>query len=308
MESTGLINKSYVIRKRNNTVKGILFSSPAILGFLIFILIPMVASLFMSFTNYSPTGAVPKFIGIENYADLFRNKDGFFYKSLGVTLYYIVLSTPVILISAILLALLLNSEIKLRAVFRVIFYMPSIVPVMATAMVWMWLFNPDIGFINSILRQLHLPTSMWLYSQTAVIPTIVLMSAWSSGGKMVIFLAGLQEIPRQYYEAMDLDGAGNLKKLFHITLPLLTPTIFFNLIMTIIDGFQIFTQAYILTKGGPNNSSLFYAYYLYRVAFNYSKMGNACAMAWVEFIIILAVTFILFRTSRHWVFYESENN
>lgn len=293
-------------KSRRNLTYGLIFSSPAILGFMIFIFGPMVVSLILSMTNYSPTGNILKFVGVDNYVALFSGKDPFFYKSFGVTLYYIILSVPSIIIFSLLLAMLLNSEIKGRALFRTIFYLPSIVPIVASAMVWMWLFNPDMGLINSILKALGLPTSMWLFSENAVIPTIVLMSVWSSGGTMVIFLAGLQEIPRQYYEAMDIDGGNAVLKFFNITLPLLSPTIFFNTIIGIINGFQIFSQAYILTEGGPNNASLFYAYYLWREAFRFSKMGYACAIAWVQFVVILILTIIVFRTSDLWVFYEGE--
>lgn len=299
--------KSAVSKKiRRNLISGLLFSAPAILGFIIFIMGPMIASLVLSTTDYSPTGSGTKFVGLDNYIALFSGKDPFFYKSFGVTLYYVVLSVPCTIVFSLLLAMLLNTEIKFRPLFRTIFYLPSLVPIVASAMIWMWLFNPDMGLVNELLKKLGLPTSMWLFSENAVIPTIVLMTAWTSGGTMIIFLAGLQEIPRQYYEAMDIDGGSSIRKFFNITLPMISPTVFFNTIMCIINGFQIFSQAYIMTEGGPNNASLFYAYYLWREAFRFSRMGYACAIAWVQFVVILILTLITFKTSKSWVYYEGE--
>jgi multiple sugar transport system permease protein len=306
------------IRKENNGSKmnkktkknhliGLLFASPAILGFLIFTLTPMLASLYFSFTEYNGF-TIPTFIGINNYKEMFSGADPFFFKSLKVTLYFILLSVPASIIFSLLMAMLLNINVKGKVLFRAIFYLPSIVPVVATAMIWLWLFNPEFGLVNNMLEAIGLPTSYWLYSEKTVIPTIVIMGLWGTGNTVVIFLAGLQGIPRQYYEAIEVDGGNAFHKLLHITLPLLTPTIFFNLVMGLIGGFQVFTQAYILTRGGPNNASLFYVYHLYRNAFSYSRMGYACALAWLLFVIILIFTIISFKTSGYWVFYEGGKN
>ncbi len=292
-------------REKRELIYGILFTAPAILGFIIFTLGPMLASLVLSFTDYAIVNKA-KFIGISNFTRLFNGDDPFFFKSLGVTTYYALLSVPAGIVFAFLLALLLNQKIKGLAFFRTVFYLPSIVPVVASSMIWMWILNPDLGLINNVLRFLHLPTSQWIFSETAVIPSLVLMSLWATGGTMVIFLAGLQDIPMQLYEAIDVDGGNKIHKLIYITVPLMTPTIFFNLVMGFIGGFQVFSQAFVMTQGGPNNASLFYVFYLYREAFTFSKMGSACAIAWVLFIIITIFTVVIFKTSNSWVYYEGE--
>lgn len=284
---------------------GVLFALPAILGFLIFFLGPMIASLFYSFTDYALFNK-PKFIGFQNYKDLFSGTDPFFYKSLFVTFYYVILNVPASIIFSFFLALLLNNEIKGRPFFRAIFYLPSIVPTVASAMIWMWLLNPDLGLVNNILTALHLPTSQWLFAENTVIPSVVLTGLWTTGGTMVIFLAGLSGIPNVYYEAVEIDGGNSIHKFFNVTLPMVSPTIFFNTIMAIISSFQVFTQAYILTQGGPNNASLFYVFLLWREGFRNTRMGYASALAWVLFIIILIFTFFTFRSTNSLVYYEGE--
>ena len=290
-------------RERNALFYGLLFASPAILGFLIFVLGPMVASLVLSFTNYS-IFAKAKFIGLWNYQRLFSGTDPFFYKSLGVTFYYVVLSVPVYVIFAFILASLLTGKMRGKAVFRTLLYLPSIVPSVASMMIWMWLLNPDLGLVNTALGSLHLPKSLWLYSETTVVPSVVLTGIWGVGSSMVIFLAGLESIPNQFYESIEMDGGNAFHKLVGVTVPMMTPTIFFNTVLGIIGAFQIFTQAYILTNGGPNNASLFFVFFLWREAFRNTQMGYACAIAWVLFIIIMLFTALVFRSSRFWVYYE----
>ncbi|GIO15524.1 putative ABC transporter permease protein YesP [Cohnella xylanilytica] len=292
---------------RKETIYGYGMAAPAILGFFIFTLGPLLASLYLSFTDYSITNDF-RFIGLENFRRLFSGEDSFFYKSLFVTLYYVVLAVPVSLLAAFAMALLLKNNVKGKAFFRAVFYLPSIVPVVATSTIFMWLLNPDIGLFNQILKFLHLPTSQWIYGESTVVPTMAFMNVWSVGGTMLIFLAGLESIPDHYYEAVDIDGGGIRHKLTAVTLPLMTPTIFFNLIMGIINGFQSFSEAYIMTEGGPNNASLFYVVYLYREAFTNQRMGAACAIAWVLFAIIMLLSVIVFRTSRSWVYYEGEKS
>lgn len=294
-----------ISRLKKEQFFGYSMAAPAILGFLIFTVGPLLASLYLSFTDYSITNDF-KFIGLENYKKLFSGKDPFFYKSLGVTFYYAFLSVPVGLISSFLMALLLKPKIRGRGIFRVIFYIPCIVPAVATSTIFMWLLNPDIGLINQLLRTLNLPTSKFLYSEKSVVPTLAFMNIWTAGGTMLIFLASLESIPQPYYEAVEIDGGGSCQKLLNVTLPMMTPTIFFNLVMGIINGFQTFTQAYIMTNGGPNNASLFYAVYLYREAFTYQRMSVACALAWILFIIIMLLSLLIFRSSGYWVYYEGE--
>lgn len=295
------------IKKYNKTETfyGILFASPAILGLLFFVIGPMIASLSLSFTDFKIANNV-NFVGLDNYIRLFSGKDLFFYKSLGVTFYYAILSVPLSLIVAFGTALLLNQDfLKGKAIFRTIYYMPSIVPAVATSMIWLWLLNPDLGLINQILKKFGLPTSLWIFSEKAVIPSLVLMSLWAVGSTMVIFLAGLQSVPKSLYDAVQVDGGNAFHKFKYVTLPMMTPIIFFNLIMGCIRAFQAFTQAFIMTQGGPNNASLFYNYYLYREAFEFGEMGRACAIAWVLFIILITITFLFFKNSKSWVYYES---
>ncbi|KWX72171.1 sugar ABC transporter permease [Paenibacillus sonchi] len=289
---------------RKGMFYGLLFTAPAILGFAVFTLGPMIASLVLSLTDYNVFKAHTSFTGLDHYIRLFSGEDELFYQSLGATFYFVVLRVPAVIILSFAVALLLNLNVKGRAIFRTIIYLPSIVPAVASAMIWMWLLNPDLGLINSLLSRLHLPTSGWLYSEESVIPSVVLTTLWGIGSTVIIFLAGLSGIPRQYYEAIEVDGGGWFHRLRHVTIPMVTPTIFFNTIMTIIGSFQVFNEAYILTQGGPNNKSLFYVFYLWRTGFRDADMGYASALAWILFVIILFFTVIVFRTSKSWVYYE----
>lgn len=291
------------MRTKREALYGWTFAMPVVLGFLIFVLAPMIVSFYLSLTDYRIV-ATPNFIGMDNYAKLFSGQDTFFYKSLFVTIYYVALSVPAQLIFSFLIAMVLNREIRMRALFRSILYVPTIVPAVAISMIWLWLLNPDLGLINTILRNMGLPTSLWIFSEQSVIPSLVFMSLWTTGGTMVIFLAGLQGIPRHLFEAVDIDGGNGYHKLWYVTIPMMSPTIFFNLIMGIINGFQSFTSAYIMTQGGPNNGSLFYVFYLYREAFKFQNMGGACALAWILFIIVGIFTVLVFKSSDTWVFYE----
>ncbi|MFC5649429.1 carbohydrate ABC transporter permease [Paenibacillus solisilvae] len=302
------IRKKSRARERKALFYGLLFTAPAILGFIIFTLGPMIASLVLSLTDYSIFKDSTSFIGFDNYAKLFSGEDELFYQSLGVTFYFVILRVPAVIIISFFLALLLNMNVKGRSMFRTIIYLPSIVPAVASSMIWLWLLNPDLGLVNTALEWLHLPTSSWLFGESSVVPSVVLTTLWGIGGTVIIFLAGLSGIPKQYYEAIDVDGGGWYHKLRHITIPMVTPTIFFNTIMTIIGSFQVFGEAYILTGGGPNNKSLFFVFYLWRTAFRDTEMGYASALAWILFIIIMFFTFIVFKTSKSWVYYEGEKS
>lgn len=283
---------------------GILLAMPAILGFILWTVGPMIASLYISFTDWGIANT-PKFFGLSNYFGLL--KDDLFWKSLKVTLYYTIGSVPLGIIVAFLLAILLNQEVRGKAIFRTIFYLPSIVPGVASSMLWLWLFNPDFGLFNALLNALGLPKLQWIYDDKTVIPSLIIMSVWGIGGTMIIFLAGLQGIPQHLYEAVEIDGGNWFHKFVYITVPMMTPTIFFNLIMGLIGSFQVFTQAYIMTNGGPNNASLFYVLYLFRKAFTDSQMGYASSMAWILFIIIAVLTALVFKSSASWVYYEEGN-
>lgn len=293
---------------RNRQIAGYLFAMPAILGFLVYVITPMILSFYYSLTDFSVFKEEISFLGFENYIKLFNGTDPFFYKSLKATLYFVILNVPVTIIFAFFLAMLLNQNIKGRALFRGIFYMPSIVPVVASCMIWQYLLNPDLGLANSILKALGIPKQLWLYSEKTVIPTLVLTNLWNCGSTMVIFLAGLQNIPRHYYEAVEVDGGNRVHKLFYITVPMMTPVLFYNAIMCAISSFQAFDKAYILTEGGPNNASLFFSYLIYREAFANANMSVACALGWVLFVITGLCSILLFATSGKWVYYEGGGN
>ncbi|WP_406048870.1 carbohydrate ABC transporter permease [Kribbella sp. NBC_00889] len=282
---------------------GVLLALPAIIGFVAFTFLPMIASAVISLTDWT-IGAAPKFVGFANYRRMFTADDSFF-KSLWATLYYTLGAVPLLLIVAFAVALVLNQPVRGQAVFRVIYYLPAIVPIVANSMLWIWLFNPDFGLLNTLTEKAGLPRSQWIFDESTAIPSLILMSVWGFGNVAVIFLAGLQGVPRQLYEAIAVDGGGAWRKFRHITLPMMTPTIFYSLVTSVIGALQVFVQAAVMTEGGPNDSTLFYIYYLYRTAFTNNEMGYASALAWVLFLVIMAVTVVLFRNSSRWVYYEA---
>jgi multiple sugar transport system permease protein len=293
------------IVKHSQIAWGYVFISPCIVGLLVFNFGPMIFSLFMGFTKWDMI-TPPKIVGMKNYIDI--AKDPLVGISLRVTFYYALLSVPLITVTTFIIASLLNTGVKGISVFRTIFYIPSIVPAVASSALWTFIYDPMFGLINSILHSFGVGRINLLYSRTGVIPALSLMAVWGAGNTVVIYLAGLQGISRQLYEAADLDGASPIQKLFRITVPLMTPIIFFNVIMGIIGSMQTFTQAYIMTSGGPDNASLFYTLLIYRTAFNYQNMGYASAMSWLLFIIIATLTIITFKSSNRWVFYENKND
>jgi multiple sugar transport system permease protein len=288
--------------RRHEAIWGIICVAPAVLGFLLWQLGPIIGSLFIAFTDWGIAGN-PEWIGIQNFTQIFT-QDELFRKSIGVTLYYAFASVPLRIVVAFLLAVLLNQKIRGLPIFRTIFYLPAIVPAIASSVLWIWLFNPDFGLLNSVLRPLGFPKIQWIYSSSSVMPSFILMSLWDIGPMMIIFLAGLQGVPKQLYEAVEIDGGNAWHRLIHITIPMITPTILFNLILSIIGAMQMFVQPYVMTEGGPNNSSLMYVLYLYQKAFEQSQMGYASALAWILFIIIATMSFLVLRTSSTWVYYE----
>ncbi|WP_433166770.1 carbohydrate ABC transporter permease [Kribbella sp. CA-247076] len=282
---------------------GVLMALPAIIGFVAFTLLPMIASAVISLTDWT-IGASPKFVGFANYTRMFTADDSFF-KSLWATLYYTLGAVPLLLVVSFVVALLLNQPVRGQALFRVIYYLPAIVPIVANSMLWIWLFNPDFGLLNTLTEKAGLPRSQWIFDESTAIPSLILMSVWGFGNVAVIFLAGLQGVPRQLYEAIAVDGGGAWRKFRHITLPMMTPTIFYSLVTSVIGALQVFVQAAVMTEGGPNDSTLFYIYYLYRTAFTNNEMGYASALAWILFLVIMAITVALFRNSSRWVYYEA---
>jgi multiple sugar transport system permease protein len=280
---------------------GYAFISPWVLGFLIFTAYPFLASVYFSFTRYDIV-STPVWVGLANYRNLLGD-DPLFWKSLAVTFHYAFWSVPLGVVAGVGLALLLNQNVRGIAVYRTLFFLPSIAPTVANAMVFLWLLNPEIGLVNGMLKGIGIEGPAWLQDTTWAPRSLILMSLWGIGGSMVIYLAGLKDIPAHLYEAATIDGAGPLHRLRHVTLPMLTPVIFFNLVMGVIGAFQYFTEAYMMTQGGPEDSTLFYALYLFRRAWQYLDMGYASAMAWVLFVIVMGLTGFLFRTQRRWVHY-----
>lgn len=288
----------------NSTVMGYLFASPWFISLTLFTIYPIGAVVYYSFTEYKIIRP-PEWIGVGNFVELFT-VDTIFWQSLYNTFYYTVIAVPLGILVALILATLLNQKLRGITWFRTIFYLPTIVPLFASAILWLWILNPMVGLLNIFLAQIGIKGPGWLASETWSKPALIIMSTWAVGGSMIIFLAGLQGIPRQLYEAADIDGANSWHKFRHVTVPMLSPTIFFNLVMGIIGSFQIFTHVYIMTggQGGPVNSTMFYVLYLYKMAFQYLRMGMATAMALILFFIILALTLAVFITSGKWVYYE----
>jgi len=279
-----------------------LFASPWIIGLLVFTIGPMVASLYLSFTDYAVIDS-PKWVGLDNYVHMFTD-DPLVWQALRVTGMYSLGAIPLTLIVSFLVALLMHQRVYGVRVFRTIYYLPSVIAGVPVALLWMWILNPDFGLMNNFLRLFGIEGPKWLYSTTWVIPSFVLMSLWQIGVPMVVFLAGLQGIPMHLYEAAEIDGAGWWAKFRHVTLPMMSPVILFVMIGLIIDSFQTFTPAFLMTNGGPANASLFYGLYLYNNAFKWFKMGYASGLAWLMFLIILLLTGLVFRSSIRWVYYE----
>lgn len=293
--------RRWLTMSRREALHCYLFISPWLIGFLVFTAGPILASLYLSFTDYAIVGA-PVWKGLANYRKAFTN-DSLFWKSLANTAYYVGIGVPLRIVFAFLLAALLNTDIKGRLFYRVTYYMPSIIPGVASSVLWLVLLNPRLGLINLLLNLLGLPSINWLGNPLYSKPALIMMSLWGVGGSMVIYLAGFQSIPDVLYEAAQIDGAGAWAKFWHVTIPLMTPTILFNLIMQIINSFQVFASAFIMTGGGPLNSTLFYMLHLYNNAFSFFKMGYASALAWVLFVIILLLTLLTLKWSEAWVFY-----
>lgn len=290
-----------MIKDRKETVAGYLFLLPALGGILVFILGPVVAAIALSFTKWDLLTPA-KFIGLSNYQELIQ--DPMFRKVMLNTLIFTGASVPLSLILSLGLALALNQKIKGIVIFRTIYFLPVVSSMVAVSLVWRWLYNPNYGLLNYFLNLLHLPSINWLFSTTWAMPAVILMSVWKSlGYNMVIFLAGLQGIPQMYYESAKIDGAGKFQAFKNITLPLLSPTTFFVLVISIISSFQVFDQIFVMTSGGPAHATEVIIYYIYHNAFQIFRMGYASALAFCLFIIIFALTLLQIRLSKRWVFY-----
>jgi multiple sugar transport system permease protein len=283
------------------------FLSPWIIGFILFGAGPILASILLSFTDYSLFNA-PKWVGLANYRELFS--DPLIWKSLWNTLFYVIFAVPLSTAGSCLLAVLLNQKVRGIAIWRTIFYLPTIVSGVAMGVLWRWIFHPEIGLANTMLGPVlsffNIDNPQWLLDPVLAKPAYIFMSLWGIGGGMIIFLAALQGIPEHLYEAAELDGAGPVRKFFNITLPMLSPVILFSVTMGTIGSFQIFAQAYVMSGRGPDNSTLFYVMYLFDQAFRYFRMGYGAAMAWVLFAIVLCITVIKFTLAKRFVYYEGE--
>ena len=305
MASKPAITRTARTRLIRENLSGYLFIGPWLFCFLAFTLIPLVVSLVLSLMEYNMLSN-PVYVGLKNFIDLFT-VDQLFGTSLGVTFEFVFIAIPLRLAFALLVALILNRNSKAVPIYRVIYYLPSILGgSVAVAVMWRYCFNKD-GVFNTALQAIGIASEIsWISNKDTAIWSLILMFIWQFGSPMLIFLAGLKQIPKSYYEAAECDGAGPVRRFFSITLPMLTPIIFFNLIMQMIGGFMVFSQAMIVTEGGPLNRTLVYALYLYRQSFTYYRMGYGCAMAWILIAIVGAFTALVFRSSSYWVFYENE--
>ena len=290
--------------KWNESLWFYIMISPWIVGFLSFTLGPMIYSIYLSLSKWD-LFQPPQYIGLKNYIKLFT-MDDIFWKALYNTFYYAIISVPLHLIIATGIAYMLNKKVKGMRIYRTAFYLPSLVPVVASSMLFAWIFAPDTGILNQFLAFFGIDGPAWLLDAAWVKFSLVIMSLWGVGGGIVLLLAGMRGVPDELYEASEIDGAGKRQQFFRITLPMLTPVLLFNLIMGIIGGLQTFAQVYIMTSGGPNNASLMVVPYLYDHAFNFYNMGYGSALAWALFAIIMILTLLVFRSSSMWVYYESE--
>lgn len=292
-------------RRIREAIAGYLWITPWILGFLLFTLMPMVISAFLSFTRYNIISY--EWIGWGNYVRAFTN-DELFYHSLGLSAKYALFNVPLTLAIALLTALLLNQGLRGGDVFRTLFFLPSLTPTVAAVLLWQWLLHQKWGPINYVLGLVGIQGPSWLGDPKWALFSLVLISVWGAagGGTMIIFLAGLQGIPTSLYDAARVDGAGSWHRFWHITIPMLTPTIFFNLIMGTIGALKVFTSAFVATQGGPNYATWFYLLHLYNKGFQILEMGYASALAWVFFVIVVSLTLVQFSLSKRWVYYEAE--
>ncbi len=296
-------------RRQREAVTGLLWISPWLIGFVTFTAGPMLFSLGTSFTRFT-LGKTAQFAGLENYIRAFTN-DPLFWPSLGRTVMFTAITVPLLICGALGVALLMNQSLKFTAIFRTLMFLPFLTPVIAAALLWRWVFQPEWGPINDLVfRIFHVPGPQWIYSEQLVIPSLALIVAWSGigGSRMIIFLAGLQNIPTELYEAAEIDGAGPLRRFWNVTVPMLSPTIFLNVILAIIGSFTVFELAFIATDGGPNYASWFFALHIFANAFRFFDMGYSSALAWILFALMAGLTYLQFRWARKWVYYAAEQN
>lgn len=291
--------------RTRNTINGLLFASPWLLGLLMFWIYPTLASAYYSFTAFNAIQN-PRWIGLSNYIELFT-QDQDFWIAVYNTFYFAIVSIPLAIILSFALAMMLNAKIRFQTVYRTVYFLPTLVPEIALALVWVYLFTPGTGLINIPFDWIGVRGPCWLTCETWSRPTLVLLALWIIGQQVVLYLAGLQDVPQELYDAADVDGANFWHKFRHITAPMMTPVVFFHLVTSVIGALQFFTIPFIMTGGTgfPAGSTLFYSIYLYKSAFQYFTMGYASAMAWLLFMVTLVITLVIFRSARLWVFYAA---
>jgi len=287
-------------------LQGYLYISPFLLGFLIFTAYPLVMSFYLSFTSYNIISD-PTWLGIENYRRAFF-EDDLFWSSLGRTGRFAMFVVPIGIVCSLLAAMLLNQGLPGTTIFRTIFFLPSITPIIASVLIWLWILQPSIGVMNYLLSLVGITGPAWVQSTAWAMPSLVLLSLWNTAGgsRMIVFLAGLQGVPQELYEAAHIDGASAWQRFWNVTVPMISPTIFFNLVISVIGALSVFSVAYIGTQGGPAYATYFYVYHLYVTAFQYSQMGYASALAWVFLIIVLVLTVVQFNLQNRWVYYAGD--
>ncbi|MEK5160927.1 sugar ABC transporter permease [Paenibacillus sp. FSL R5-0527] len=295
------------MRNSKSERAGYLFILPWLLGLLLFTIGPMLFSLLLAFSKWDIITGVKsiEWVGLDNFRAILQ--DDLFYQSLKVTFVFALVSVPLYQILSLLAAMLLNMRSRGMKLFRLIYFMPSVIPAVAVSMMWVMIFNPEYGILNRALALFGIQGPAWLQDPSYALGALIVMGIWGIGNTIIIYLSGLQGVPEEMYEAAELDGAGRLRRFSSITLPMISPTIFFNLIMGIIGGFQYFTQAFVMTNGGPLNSTLFYNLYLYNKAFQDYEMGYASALSWILFVIILVFTLLVIRSSSMWVYYQGDD-
>lgn len=296
------------MRKSNSEWSGYLFILPWLLGLVLFTVGPMLFSLLLAFSKWDIITGVKsiEWVGLDNFKAIFQ--DELFFQSLKVTFVFALISVPLYQIFSLFAAMLLNMRTRGMKLFRLIYFMPSVIPAVAVSMMWVMIFNPEYGVLNRALALVGIQGPAWLQDPSYALGALIVMGIWGIGNTIIIYLSGLQGVPEELYEAAELDGAGRFRRFFSITLPMISPTIFFNLIMGIIGGFQYFTQAFVMTNGGPLNSTLFYNLYLYNKAFQDYEMGYASALSWILFVIILVFTLLVIRSSSMWVYYQGDDD
>jgi multiple sugar transport system permease protein len=297
--------RAFRLRRWRQTRLGLLFISPWAIGFAVFYVYPFFATLYYSFTRFTGVGN-PAFTGFSNYSSLFH--DAIFRTALFNTFYYTIIEVPLSTAAALGLALLLNMNVRGQAFYRTLFYIPSIVPVVASSLIFVWIFQPSFGIVNSLLSDIHVNGPAWFFSIAWSKPTFILLGLWGLGQPMVIYLAALQGVPKEMYEVAALEGANPWQRLRKITIPMISPVILFNVVLSLVLSIQYFTQAQVIESppGSPGNSTMFFVIYYYQQAFEYLHLGYASAMAFILFILVLIITALLLRSSSRWVYYENE--